>query len=212
MSSRSLSSVVLTGLAVAATALASLPPAAAQRSSGFDADERAALLAGELVRRDQSHREAGRMIYGGASWQRLDEPPERVWARVTELRALTELIPSVDDARVVHEREDESGNERLVWIHHSYGIAETAYHVRMRLDHARRTLSFELDPSRPHDIDAGRGHLELTPYRGGTIVAWGMLVDPGPGLVMDLFGPMLSEWLLLPPRCLRDDLRGAPTC
>jgi hypothetical protein len=208
MPSRSLSSVVLAGLAVAATVLASLPPAAAQRSSGFDADERAALLAGELVRRDQSHREAGRMIYGGASWQRLDEPPERVWARVTELRALTELIPSVDDARVVHE----SGNERLVWIHHSYGIAETAYPVHMRLDHARRTLSFELDPSRPHDIDAGRGHLELTPYRGGTIVAWGMLVDPGPGLVMDLFGPMLSEWLLLPPRCLRDDLRGAPTC
>ena len=80
MSSRSLSSVVLTGLAVAATALASLPPAAAQRSSGFDADERAALLAGELVRRDQSHREAGRMIYGGASWQ----PVVVDWTRYLE--------------------------------------------------------------------------------------------------------------------------------
>jgi hypothetical protein len=202
------SSRPLVWLALGAASLALLAPVSAQQRSGFAPAERAALLAGELVRRDQSHLEAGRMLYGGASWQRIEAPPERVWERVVELRALTELIPSVDEARLVGE-DDAS---RLVWLHHSYGIAETAYHVRMRLDHERHILSFELDPTRPHDIDAGRGHLELTPYRGGTIVAWGMLVDPGRGLVMDLFGPMLAEWLLLPPRCLRDDLRGAPTC
>lgn len=160
------------------------------------------------MRRDLSRREGGRMTYGGASWQRVEAPIETVWARSTEVSVLTRVIPSVDRARVVEERD----GQRIVHIHHSYGIGETEYHIRMRLDHVARSLSFELDGSRPHDIVAGRGHMTLTPYRGGTIVEWGMLVDPGSGLVMELFGPMLGEWLLLPPRCLRDELRGSSTC
>lgn len=180
----------------------------AQRRGAFDADERTALLRGELVRRDLSRREGGRALYGGASWQRIDEPPERVWARATQVSALASVIPSLDEARLVEERDD----QRVVYVHHSYGIGATAYHLRMRLDHAAHTLDFELDTSRPHDITAGRGHMVVTPHRGGSIVEWGMLVDPGDGIVMQLFGPMLGEWLLLPPRCLRDDLRGAPTC
>lgn len=193
------------------TLLLSLDPprrADAQAGSGFTAHERASLVGGELVRRDLSRIENGRMTYGGASWQRIDLPIETVWARATEVDALAELIPSVDDARLV----SSGARDRVVRIHHSYGIGETAYHVRMHLEPASHSLTFELDGSRPHDIRAGRGHLALSPYRGGTIVEWGMVVDPGAGLVMELFGPMLGEWLLLPPRCLRDDLRGAPSC
>ena len=48
---------------------------------------------------------------------------------------------------------------------------------------ATRSLEFHLDASRPHDIRSGRGFLSLSPYRGGTIVSWGMLVDPGAGVV-----------------------------
>lgn len=186
----------------------SLPLAHAQRSGGFDADERRALIGGALVRRDLSRREGGRRVYGGASWQRVEASPARVWQRATEITVLTQVIPSLDEARLVEEQDD----TRVVYLHHSYGIAGTAYHLRMHLDHTARALTFELDTSRPHDITAGRGHMRVTPYRGGSIVEWGMLVDPGDGLVMELFGPMLGEWLLLPPRCLRDDLAGAPTC
>ncbi len=198
---------LLASLALAAITL--LPPlVTAQRSGGFDAEERAALLRGDLVRRDLSRRERGRMLYGGASWQRVDVTPEVVWARATEVAVLTRVIPSLDEARLV----DEQDGQRVVYVHHSYGIGATSYHLRMRLDHGARSLSFELDPSRPHDISAGRGHMTVTPHRGGSIIEWGMLVDPGSGLVMELFGPMLGEWLLLPPRCMRDELMGAPTC
>lgn len=197
----------LTALALAAIALAP-PHVTAQRRGGFDADERAALLGGDLVRRDLSRMEHGRMLYGGASWQRVEASPDDVWTRATEVAVLTRVIPSLDEARLVEERDD----TRVVYVHHSYGIGATAYHLRMRLDHAAHSLSFELDTSRPHDIAAGRGHMSITPHRGGAIVEWGMLVDPGSGIVMELFGPMLGEWLLLPPRCLRDELRGAPSC
>jgi len=200
--------LVMLALAASALATSALAPPLFAQSRGFTPDERAALLRGELVRRDLSRREGGRMTYGGASWQRVDAPVETVWTRATQVSVLTSVIPSVDLARVVEERD----GERVVYVHHSYGIGETAYHLRMRIDHSAHTLSFELDGSRPHDIVGGRGHMTLSPYRGGTIIEWGMLVDPGSGLVMELFGPMLGEWLLLPPRCLKDELSGSPTC
>ena len=186
-------------------------PIAAQsgeRATGFTAAERSALLAGELVRRDGSRLEGGRMLYGGASWQHIDRPLDDVWAIATDAAALTRLIPSLDSVRVIEEHDD----ARLLELHHSYGISEARYAVTMRFDHGAHVLRFSLDPSRPHDIRAGRGHLQLTRYHGGTIVEWSMLVDPGGGIVTDLVGPMLSEWLLQPPRCMRDELMGAPSC
>ena len=48
--------------------------------------------------------------------------------------------------------------------------------------------------------------MTLTAYRGETIVAWGMLADVGAGMIQQLFGPFLNDWMLKPPRCLRDEL------
>lgn len=190
-------------------AVAMFAPVSAQ-DGGFTAGERARLLGGELVRRDLSRLEGRRMRYGGASWQRVEAPIEEVWQVATDPAALTRLIPSLESARVVQDRD----GERLVEMRHNYGIAEARYHIVMRFDPGDHALQFHLDTSRPHDIRAGSGHMRLSRFRGGTIVEWGMLVDPGGGMVMELFGPMLSEWLLLPPRCMRDEVEPgrAPSC
>lgn len=182
--------------------LIGLGGSAGAQGHGFTEPERAALIAGELVRRDFSRAEAGGVSYGGASWQRVEAPIDEVWRAATDPSALTRLIPSLDVARVVETRD----RTRVLYLHHSYGIGEASYYVTMELDPSEHALHFQLDPSRPHDIRGGRGHMRLTPYRGGTIVEWGMLVDPGGGVVMELFGPMLGEWLLLPPRCIRDEV------
>lgn len=183
---------------------------AQERRTPFTDEERRALLAGELVRRDLSRRDGDFQLYGGASWQRVRAPIECVWALATDPDSLTDLIPSLDEARVLEEHD----RARIVYMHHSFGIGDTAYHVRMELDDAAHTLRFRLDRSRAHQIREGRGYLTLTPYRGDTIVEWGMLVDPGGGLVGQIFGPMLDEWLLLPPRCVRDALEPGrtPSC
>lgn len=193
--------------AAAAVAIA-CATARAQDRSAFSPEERRALIGGELVRRDLSRVEGASRLYGGASWQRVEAPIERVWALATDPASLTELIPSLDQARVLEERD----RSRVVYMHHSFGVAETSYHVRMDLDDATHTLRFRLDRTRPHDIHEGRGYLALHRYREGTIVEWGMLVDPGGGMVAQIFGPMLDEWLLLPPRCVRDALGAGPTC
>jgi len=174
----------------------------AQEIAPFDPSERALLSRGELVRRNTSRREGANHFVGGTSWQRVRAPIDRVWATVRDPSAYSRLIPSLDEARVVEER----GGTRIVRMHHTYGIGEAAYFVRMRVDDERHEMRFELDRSRPHDIRAGRGFLSLTSYRGDTIVAWGMLADVGAGVLQQVFGPFLNEWLLLPPRCVRDDV------
>lgn len=178
----------------------------------FTRDERRRLIAGELVQRNMSERgENGTTMYGGTSWIRVDAPVERVWAMVSDAANMPRLVPSLDRVRVIEHEVDNNDETRLVWVHHSMTILEAAYYTRMTLDHETHSLRFRLDRSRPHStIEGGRGFLSLSSYGGDTIVTWGMVADPGSGMIAQVFGPMLSELLLLPPQCVHDRMEGVP--
>jgi hypothetical protein len=179
------------------------------QTSSFDASERSALTRGDLVRREVTRREGSARLFGGTSFQRIRAPIDAVWAKASDPAALTELIPSLDRARVVEER----GGVRVVRMDHA-GLVPTSYHLRMELDERVHAMTFRLDESRRNDVRSGRGFMSLAPYRGGTMVTWGMLIDPGVGVMSDVFGPMLSGWLLRPPSCLRDAVEPGrePSC
>ncbi|HJL17120.1 MAG TPA: SRPBCC family protein [Sandaracinaceae bacterium LLY-WYZ-13_1] len=175
----------------------------AQRDGrAFTADERRRLAAGELVRRDITLDEDGHAMFGGTSFMRVRMPLERVWRVVRDPSIFPRLVPSLEHVEVVARR----GDELVLRMHHRYALASTQYHVRMRVDGAARRISFHLDRSRPHDVRAGRGFLELRAWGDDTMVSWGMLADVGAGILQEVFGPFLNEWLLIPPRCLRDEL------
>jgi len=183
-------------------ALALRSSVALGQSDAFTAEERRRLVAGELVRRDMTRTDRGARLFGGSSWQRVDAPLERVWAVVREPSRYPRLIPSLETVRVVARR----GDEHVLRMHHAFGVGSADYFMRMTIDDATHTIRFALDESRPRDVQAGRGFVSLTPYRGGTIVAWGMLADVGGGMLQQVFGPFLNEWLLKPPRCVRDEI------
>lgn len=187
-----------------------LASSALAQGGAFSDEERTTLTGGGLVRRDLTRREGGRTLYGGASWQFIEVPLDQVWQSVTDIATLPRVIPALDTAYLVQD----NGDQRVLYFHHRSGIAETAYHVRMDLNRPDHSIRFALDTSRPHDMRDGHGSLRLTPYHGGTIVEWGILVDLGGGMVMDLFAPIVSEWMLVPPRCLRDILEPGrtPSC
>ena len=191
----------MTRTLLALTLLLFTPRAHAQER-GFSATEQRRLLAGELVRRDASRTEDGRRLFGGTSFIRVAASPERVWRTVRDLAIYPRLIPSLSHVDVVAR---ENGAV-VLRFNHRYALSTSAYHVRMRFDDATRRVSFDVDRSRPGDVPGGRGFLELREYQGDTIVMWGMLADVGRGLVARVFGPFLNEWLLKPPRCLRDEL------
>lgn len=175
---------------------------ARSQSSEFSAAERRQLLAGELVRRDTARTEGRNHLFGGTSWIRVHAPIDRVWRTVRDPSIYPRLIPSLARVTVVERRDDAV----VLQMHHEYAIASTDYHARMTFDDAGHSVRFELDRSRPSEVRAGRGFLTLSAYQGDTIVSWGMLADVGVGPIQQVFGPFLNDWLLKPPRCLRDEV------
>jgi len=129
---------------------------------------------------------------------------------VLDTSAYPRLIPSLQEASVVQE----SDAERVVHMQHRYSIASAEYYARVRIEEDLHRVRFDLDRSRPHDLRAGRGFLTLSPYRDGTIVTWGALADLGSGMIQNVFGSVLNDWMLRVPRCVRDAVEPGrhPSC
>lgn len=175
--------------------------AVAQDSAApFTSAERRSLRAGELVERRVTRRMGRHRMVGGTSWQLVRVPIEEVWDAVLDTSRYQDFIPSLERADVIIDGDD----RRVIRMHHAYSIATADYYARVRIDHQAHELRFDLDESRPRDLRAGRGFLRLTSYRGHTIVSWGALADVGGGLIAEVFGPLLYEWMLRVPRCVRD--------
>lgn len=185
------------GLLVAAGGVAQVGQ---EQPRPFSAGEAQRLRAGELVIRQSTRREGPFHYVGGTSWQRVRAPIDQVWETVLDVGNYDRLIPSLEHARVVEERD----GGRLVRMEHRYSMASASYFAHVYVDQERRSMRFDLDRSRPHDLRAGRGFLSLSEYRGDTIVTWGALADMGGGMVQDVFGPMVQDWMLVVPRCVRD--------
>lgn len=194
-------SALLAGLAV---------PVSRAQPGSFTPEERRRLLAGELVRRSITRTERGARYFGGTSWERVRAPSDEVWRTVLDIRHYPRLIPGVVEARVVQD----DGSDRLVFLRHRYSFIHAAYFVRMHIDQASHTVRFELDRSRPHDVEDGRGFLSVAPFRGDeSIVTWGVLADVGSGLVTGMLEPLLYDWILRVPWCVRGKIEaGQPGC
>lgn len=174
--------------------------AIAQEDGEFSEAERQQLRAGELVARHVTRNEAGYHYTGGTSWQRVSAPIDEVWQKVLDVRAYPRLIPALASVRMIEDRDQ----ERILRMEHRYSFAAATYFARVHIDQEHRSLRFDLDRSRPHDLRAGRGYLSLSEYHGDTIVTWGVLADLGGGMAFEMFGPLVREWLLAVPRCVRD--------
>jgi carbon monoxide dehydrogenase subunit G len=171
----------------------------------FSRDERARLVAGELVRRPEQRRESGGTYIGGLSWQRVRAPRERVWQTIVDASLYPRLIPAVERADVV---EDE-GSHRLMRMRHGYLFVHVGYFANVEVDPDSYTIRFDLDSSRPHDVRDGRGFIRLEPYgRDETIVTWGVRADVGAGILTGVFAGVIHDWILRVPYCVRAQVEG----
>jgi hypothetical protein len=196
-------------LGCAAALLAGSVAGAQGSGEAFTDAERQRLRAGELVVRNVSRREGRYRMVGGTSWQRVHAPLEQVWETLQDTSAYPRLIPALDRAVLVRDDDD----TRLLHMRHSYSFATASYFARVTIDAERYHMRFDLDRSRPHDLRAGRGFISLSPYRGDTIVSWGVLADVGGGVMMEVVGPLLDDWMLAVPRCVREYVEpGHPGC
>lgn len=182
--------------------LAAVVPAGAQQSTrpaepgAFTAAERARLDRGDLVVRRTTSVVRGHKMVGGSAWIRVRRPPQVVYRAATDYARWTRFVPRATEARLV-------ANGRNVLVRHAYGPVDARYELRVRAQQQTHDVSFTLDPSRPHTIEAAWGYLRVRPYEGGSLLSYGVMIDVGDGLVRTLFEGEVHRWALRVPAELR---------
>lgn len=175
------------------------------QESGFSEGERAALEAGRIVIRRRTERHDGRNYFGGTSFQAVDRSPDQVWRAVREGTHFREMLPRVESVRVVAR-----GDQHVIArFEHAYGLISAAYHLRLTYNDAHRDLTFRLDDTRPNDVRAATGFLEVRPWPGRrdrTLVTWGIMAALDDGIVEGMLRPRLHEWMLRVPQTMRSFL------
>jgi len=187
----------VTVLALILVAALASSAAAGIGGSAFSDDEWRKLEAGELVSRKQSSRRGGLELLGGSSWQVIDAAPEIVFSALLDTHRYPRMMPQVLEAKLVASRD----SERTVFVRQGQkGVAEKRYYLRVNVDEAKRDITFAVDDKRPHDLRAAWGFYTVRPFKGGkTLLAYGIMADLGGGLMSNVFGDQIHEWMLKTP-------------
>jgi len=168
--------------------------------------ERTRLAQGELVSRHTEERRGQLFLMGGQSWQVVDLPPDAVWRAIRDVDRYDHLVPGVERSRVAERHTDSS----TVFMEHRHGMVEARYYLNVRFSDAQRIAMFQLDTSRPHDVNAGWGFFRVQPYgRDRSLLSYGIQMDLGTGIVIGTLRPILQEWLLKVPETVKEFVEGS---
>ncbi len=197
----------LPGVAVLA-ALLGVAGAAVAQGGGFTAAERTALARGEVVRRHSDETRDGYHYVGGSSYAVIPRPVSEVWRALRDVQHFSAMLPSTRSSRF----SSESERETMACIEHGYGAVAATYHLRLTWDESQHHLDFDLDRSRPHDIEAAHGFCDLSRWPGDptrTVVTWAGRADPGASILFEPFRGQIADVILDVPRVMRDYLMGS---
>jgi hypothetical protein len=142
---------------------------------------------------------------GGVTYTVVEASVPELTDLLSDMSAYVEVLPHARDARLV----GTLGADRLVEIRQGTSFVEAAYTLRMRPDDDKRRVRFWLDRSRHHDIEDAWGYFRvdpLPPSADGSprvLLAYGILVDLGPGLMRDFFESRIQASMLTVPERLR---------
>lgn len=190
--------------ASAAPCAAQDAPARSGARAPFSADERARLAKGELVTRPAEERRGTLRLIGGQSWQVIDAPPAGVWRAMMETKYYARMLPAVSSASLV----SKDAALRRVKIAHKMGPLGVSYRLAFKPDPARRDMTFKLNDPLDSGMRAAWGFITAHPYGNKTLIAYGVMADPGEGLLVGLARRVMHTWLLRVPWTMKRFLEG----
>ena len=170
----------------------------------IDADQ-ARLQQGEAVTYPQTLYHRGKRYIGGVTYAIVDASADELLQLLADMSAYTEVLPYARSAHLV----GKAGADRLVEITQGTSFITAAYTLRLRADDEKREVRFWLDPSRPHGIDDAWGYFRVKALPASpdgsprVLLAYGILVDLGPGLIRDFFESRIQASMLTVPERLR---------
>lgn len=198
----------LIAAALALVGVVAVPAVGQQAERGFSPDERRRLDDGELIARPVARRRGSLRLIGGSSWQVVEQPADVTWRALCDSRSYRSMLPAAQEARVVAHR----SGQRVVRVSHAVGFVSASYYLRMRYDHERHDVSFQLDERRQNDLRAAWGFISVAPFEGDperTLVSYGVMADVGGGVLGGIMRGQIHEWMLRVPTTIREYLHGS---
>ncbi len=195
---------------VAATLTSAYAPVTAEAQMSLarqplSAAERSRLSRGELVVRATSERRGSLSLMGGVSFQVIDAAPDSVWTALADVRQWRRMLPQVSESREV----GHAGNARTIYLRQGSGAVSAAYYLTAQYQEGTHDVVFMLDANRHNDIRAAWGFLSIREWAGGqTIVTYGVMADLGAGLIGNLVGSAVQEWMLKVPWTMKQHLEA----
>ncbi|HVZ33639.1 MAG TPA: SRPBCC family protein, partial [Polyangiaceae bacterium] len=174
-----------------------------------EADQRSLLTGGRVEEPVQLER-GGHRYVGGVSYMLVQAPPNRVFQVLNELDTLARVLPATRSVQLM----DRSGQRVRLQLEQGSGVVSTRFTLFFELepsvdDFDPGLVRFWLDPAEPHGIDDVWGFFRATSYDSEhSLVAVGVLVDLGPGLVRMLFEDRIQRSILRMPKRIRDTVEA----
>lgn len=158
------------------------------------------LAAGQLVMRPTREERGDMRLLGGASFQVIARPCDEVWRALLDTTHYAKMIPTVSKAKAVVQQPD----YRVVRFEHRAGPIGISYSLNMRLDSSSHDVTFALDPAQRSGPRAAWGFISLKPYGAGrTLLSYGVMADPGDGLLTSALRGTVHEWMLRVPEQMK---------
>lgn len=193
-----------------ALALVQGPAIARDAAAELSSEELSKLERGELVSRAASERRGELRLIGGTSFQVVSAPPEIVWQALLDTQYYRRMLPELQTAQLIRETAKGTQLTRTVTLTHGRGPAVASYTLAMQLDPKKRDIAFRLDETRPHDIRAAWGFYTVRPHgQGRSLLVFGVLADPGDGLLRSVLRPAVQEWALRVPWMVKRFVEGS---
>jgi hypothetical protein len=185
----------MTAVAPAARATIAEKPSSAEELSASDYDH---LGRGETLVFKQSLQQGGRRYVGGVAYAMVDARADDLAALIAKPDAWRRVLPKTRSVRWM----GSIAGDRVIEMTHGTALLQAKYTLRFR--RVGRSIRFWMDPAYPHDIEDAWGFVRTQDLPGGrTLVAYGVLIDMGPGLMRDLFEETVLDAALTVPQRVR---------
>ena len=168
-------SAVITIVALLSTLLISTTA----RAIEFTDQEMKNLAEGKTVRKPLPE-SSQNGFYGGAGFTLIDAPVDVVWKALSDWKAYPTIFPRTVEATELSRK----NNRSLIKIRIGYKVLNIEYHMDVIRNEEGKTITFNLDGNKPHDIDSTKGYWKLMPQADGrTLVAYAVAVKVPAGIV-----------------------------
>ncbi len=161
----------------------------------FNDTEKRQLSAGQLVTRRVQEEKNGLRLIGGSSWQLVKAPPDVVFRALLDTPRYDKMLPTVSRAQLI----SQAPTLRRVKLEHKKGPLGISYRVALIIDPARRDITFKLNDPLESGIRAAWGYITITAWGDKSLISYGVMADPGDGLVVGLVRGVIQDWLLRTP-------------